>query len=142
MVAAGGRLNYYFNEMVVIRTYYRYYFDNWGMTSHTGNIELPIKLSDQFTVYPTYRYYTQTAIDYFAPYEEHLSTEMYYTSDYDLSAFHANQYGFGLIYTDIFTKFKVFSFGLKSIDLRFNQYSRTTGLKASIISGAFKFILN
>lgn len=138
----GLRFNYYLNEVLTLRTYYRYYLDNWGMTSHTANIEIPIKVSDQFTLYPTYRYYTQTAIDYFAPYEEHLSTETYYTSDYDLSAFNANQFGFGLVYTDIFAKFHVFSLGLKSIDLRFNQYSRSTGLKASIISAGLKFIMD
>ncbi len=136
----GLRFNYYINEMLTVRTYYRYYFDNWGMTAHTANFELPIKLSDRFTVYPTYRYYTQTAIDYFAPFEEHLSTDSYYTSDYDLSAFDANQYGLGIIYTDIFTKFHLWKLGLKSIDLRFSQYDRSTGLKASIISGGFKFI--
>lgn len=138
----GLRFNYYLNEIFTIRTYYRYYFDNWGMTSHTANFELPIKLSERFTVYPTYRYYTQTAIDHFAPFEEHLSTDSYYTSDYDLSAFNARQYGLGVIYTDIFTKFHVWKLGLKSIDLRFNHYDRTTGLKANIISGGFKFIMD
>ncbi|MEZ4795449.1 MAG: DUF3570 domain-containing protein [Flavobacteriaceae bacterium] len=138
----GMRFNYYINERLTVRTYYRYYFDDWGMTSHTANIELPIKLSDRFTVYPMYRYYTQTAIDYFAPFESHLSTETYYTSDYDLSDFEANQFGFGLTYTDIFTKFHLWKLGLKSIDLRFNHYTRNTGLNANIVSGGFKFILD
>lgn len=138
----GLRFNYYINEMLTVRTYYRYYFDDWGMTSHTANIEVPVKLSPKFTVYPTYRYYTQTAIDYFAPYEEHLSTETFYTSDYDLSAFDANQFGGGIVYTDIFTKFHLWNFGLKSIDLRFSQYERSTGLSAFIISGGFKFVMD
>ena len=138
----GVRFNYYINETIALRTYYRYYFDDWGMTSHTASLEVPIKLSDKFTVYPSYRYYTQTAIDYFAPYEENLSTQEFYTSDYDLSAFDAHQYGIGVRYTDIFTKFHIFNLGLKSIDLRFQQYDRSTGLNASIISGGFKFILD
>ncbi len=138
----GLRFNYYLNETFVLRTYYRYYFDDWGMTSHTANIELPIKLSDRFTVYPMYRYYTQTAIDYFAPFESHLSTETYYTSDFDLSDYQANQFGLGLTYTDIFTKFHLWKLGLKSIDLRFNHYTRNTGLNANIVSGGFKFILD
>jgi len=138
----GARFNYYVNETISLRTYYRYYFDDWGMTSHTASLEVPIKLSDQFTIYPSYRYYTQTAIDYFAPYEENLSTQEFYTSDFDLSAFDAHQYGIGIRYTDIFTKLKIFKFGLKSIDLRFQQYDRSTGLNASIISGGFKFILD
>ncbi|MDR6301504.1 DUF3570 domain-containing protein [Mesonia maritima] len=141
-VALGGRLNYYLNETFVLRTYYRYYFDDWGINSHTASLEIPIKISEKFTLYPSYRYYSQTAADYFAPYEKHLSTEKFYTSDYDLSNFNANQYGFGVTYTDIFTSFKIWSYGLKSIDLKYHYYERNTGLTASIISGGFKFILN
>ncbi|MCH9661620.1 MAG: DUF3570 domain-containing protein [Bacteroidetes bacterium] len=138
----GARLNYFVNENISVRTYYRYYFDDWGMTSHTVSLEVPVKLGTKFTLYPSYRYYTQTAIDYFAPYEENLSTQEFYTSDYDLSAFDAHQYGFGIRYTDIFTKFKLFDFGLKSIDIRYQQYDRSTGLNAGIITGGFKFVLD
>ena len=139
-VPLGARLNYYVNEWLVLRTYYRFYTDDWGITAHTVNIELPIKLSDKFTVFPMYRYYTQTASKYFAPYEAHLSTEKYYTSDYDLSAFHANQYGAGAIYTDIFTTAHIWSFGLKTIELRYNHYTRSDGLDANIISFALKLV--
>ena len=64
-VAIGGRLNYYLNEVFVLRSYLRYYQDNWGITSYTASIEVPIKLGDFFTLYPSYRYYTQTKADYF-----------------------------------------------------------------------------
>jgi len=140
-VAAGGRLHYYMNEYFVIRTYYRYYKDDWGIDSHTASIEVPIKITDRFTVFPTYRFYQQTAANYFAPFNQHLSTEVFYTSDYDLSDFVANQYGFGISYTDIFAKTHVWKFGLKSIDLRFRQYQRNSGLTASIFSGGFNFVL-
>ena len=140
-VAAGGRLNYYVNEKIVIRTYYRYYFDDWGIVSHTASIEIPVKISDKFTLYPSYRFYNQTAADYFAPYAQHLSTGKYYTSDYDLSKFNANQYGFGVSYTDVFTKAHIWKFGLKSVELKYNYYERNSGLKASIITGGVKFIL-
>ena len=136
----GARLNYYINETFVLRTYYRYYSDNWGLKAHTASIELPIKLSDKFTVFPMYRYYIQTETKYFAPFEKHLSTEQYYTSDYDLSSFTANQYGFGVSYTDIFTKGKIWKFGIKNIDFRFNHYNRNDGLNANIASIAFKFV--
>jgi hypothetical protein len=88
-----------------------------------------------------YRYYTQTQSKYFAPFEKHFSTEEFYTSDYDLSTFDANQYGFGLTYTDIFTSAKIFSFGIKNIDFRFNRYERTDGLKANIATIGFKFVM-
>ncbi|MFZ0490659.1 MAG: DUF3570 domain-containing protein [Salegentibacter sp.] len=138
----GIRFNYFINEILALRTYYRYYTDDWGVHSNTAQLEIPVKISDKFTLYPSYRYYDQTAADYFAPYEQHVSTEQYYTSDYDLSKFQANQYGFGINYTDIFTKFHIWQLGLKSIDLKYNHYSRDTGLSADIISGDLHFVLN
>ncbi len=141
-IPIGGRFNYYINEVVVARTYYRFYSDNWGVTSHTAEIELPIKISDKFTLYPSYRYYTQTAADYFAPYEQNLSTQEFYTSDYDLSDFTANQYGFGIKYTDIFTKFRIWKFALKSAELKYSHYDRSTGLSSDIISFGLKYIVD
>ncbi len=139
-IPVGSRLNYYLNERVTIRSYYRYYWDDWGVTSHTASIEIPVKLSDKFTVFPSYRYYTQGKAKYFAPFETHLSTEKYYTSDYDLSTFNANQFGFGIGYTDIFTNAKIWKFGLKNIDFRFSHYDRNDGLNANIVSLGIKFV--
>ncbi len=139
-IAVGARLNYYLNEIVVLRGFYRYYTDDWGITSQTASLEVPIKLGSKFTLYPSYRYYNQTAADYFAPYESHVSTETYYTSDYDLSKFNANQYGLGITYTDIFTGFRLWKLGLKSIDLKYNYYERNTGLSANIILFGVKFV--
>jgi len=136
------RLNYFINEYVTFRSYYRLYTDNWGITAHTAEIELPVKITRAFAVIPTYRYYTQTEADYFSGYNTHLSTQEFYTSDYDLSKFNSNQYGVGLRYTDIFTKLKIFKLGLKSIDLKYSSYNRSDGLKASIVSGGFKFVLD
>ncbi len=138
----GIRFNQYINEAVTLRTYFRYYYDDWGVKSSTAEIELPIKISDKFTFYPSYRYYTQTAADYFAPFEQHLSTEEFYTSDYDLSKFNSNQVGVGLSYTDIFAKSHIWKLGLKSIDLKYNSYKRNTGLKAGIISAGLKFVMD
>lgn len=138
----GVRLNYYINETLKLRTYYRYYTDNWGVSAHTANLELPIKLNDKFTVYPMYRYYTQTESKYFAPFETHVSTEKYYTSDYDLSTFNSNEYGLGATYVDIFTKAHIWKFGLKNIDFRYNHYDRSDTLSADIVSFAFKFVMD
>lgn len=137
----GARLNYYINETFVLRTYYRYYTDNWDIQSHTFNFELPIRISDKFTAFPMYRYYTQTASKYFGAYETHLSTEKYYTSDFDLATFNANQYGVGVTYTDIFMKSKIWKLGLKNIDFRYNHYNRSDTLKADIVTIAFKFVV-
>jgi hypothetical protein len=141
-VALGGRLNWYINERLSVRALYRYYFDNWGITSHTANIEIPIKMTERFTLYPSYRFYNQTAADYFAPENQHISTDSFYTSDYDLSKYNSNQLGFGVSYTDIFSKAHIWKIGLKSIDVKFYKYDRNTTFSSSIITAGFKFVLD
>lgn len=137
----GGRLNFYLSETFVIRTFYRFYTDDWGITSHTTSIEVPVKLNSNFTIYPSYRYYQQSAADYFAAYNMHNSNNSYYTSDYDLSKYRSNQFGFGIRYTDIFTKANLWKAGLKNIDLFFHNYDRNSTFEASIVTLGFGFII-
>ena len=141
-IALGGRLNWFVNAYTTVRTYYRYYFDDWGINSHTASMEIPIKIANKFTLYPSYRFYNQTAADYFRPYEKALSTDNYYTSDYDLSKYSANQFGIGLTYTDIFTKAHIWKFGLKSIDVKFYKYDRNTTFQSTILTTGFKFVMD
>ncbi len=136
----GARLNYYINEIFVLRTYYRYYIDDWGLKAHTVNFDLPIKLNQKLTVTPSFRFYKQNKVDYYAPYETHLSTEQFYTSDSDLAKFNTNQFSLALNYTDIFNEFKISRFGLKNANVKFSHYNRSDGLKANIVSLGFKFI--
>jgi hypothetical protein len=136
----GGRLNYYLNDTFILRSYYRFYYDDWGITAHTASLEVPVKLSNAFTLYPNYRFYSQSAADYFYKKEEALSSYSFYTSDYDLSKYNAHQYGMGIRYKDIFTKAKILSFGLKTLDLRVNRYSRSDGLNAFIVSLGTTFV--
>jgi hypothetical protein len=138
----GAKLNYYINEYVVAKTFLRYYTDNWGVTSQTVQLTLPIKVSNKITLYPSYRFYNQTAADYFAEYDQHLSSKNFYTSDYDLSKFSANQYSIGIKYSDILSDFNIWKFELKNIQLKYSYYERSNGLTANIISFSTKFALN
>ncbi|WP_347068842.1 DUF3570 domain-containing protein [Flavobacterium sp. WV_118_3] len=139
-IPVGARLNYYISEQFVVRSYYRYYADDWGLSAHTASIEIPYRISEHFTLLPMYRFYTQKGVRYFAPFEKHYSYERYYTSDYDLSSFDSHQYGFGLSYTDLLTNTRILHFGLKNIDLRYQRYERSDALKADIISLGIKFV--
>ena len=51
----GLRVNYFASDHVVIRSYYRYYRDNWGVNAHTASIELPLKLNSFISFSPFYR---------------------------------------------------------------------------------------
>ena len=138
----GARLNYYINEYLVLRSYARYYSDDWGIQSKTMQLELPIRFNLAWKFTPIYRYYDQTAADYFGPYNSHLSTQEFYTSDYDLSKFSSHQWGASLNYRAVFTQFKLLDFGLKSAQLRAQRYSRSDGLSSFIVSTSFKFVLD
>ncbi|HYQ56577.1 MAG TPA: DUF3570 domain-containing protein [Draconibacterium sp.] len=139
-IPIGARLNYYLNETFVLRSYYRYYTDDWGLQAHTANFDLPIRLNPKLSITPSYRYYTQSEVKYYAPYETHLSTETYYTSDPDLAKFNSNQYSVALNYNDIFNDFHISKFALKNANLKYSHYDRSDGLKADIVSMGFKFI--
>lgn len=139
-IALGNRTNFYINENLVIRSFYRYYSDDWGINSHTAKIEVPIKIGTKFTLYPIYRFYTQTKADDFYLYNEAFSTATYYTSDYDLAAYNAHQYGLGFKYYDPLGKFNLSYLTLKSIDFELNAYERTNfNFTASIFSLGFNF---
>jgi len=141
----GIRANYFMNDLIVLRSYYRYYWDDWDLTAHTVSLEMPIKLSPFFSVYPFYRYYKQSAAKYFAPYDTHISTEEFYTSDYDLSSFDSHFYGGGIRYAPIdgLWKFKNLiskkNRMLHSVELRYGMYNRSNGLDSNIVSVHFKF---
>jgi hypothetical protein len=128
----GLRASYFLDGRFIIRAYYRFYTDDWGITAHTANIETPIKLSPFVSISPFYRYYVQTAARYFAPYKEHLASETFYTSDYDLSAFHAHFFGAGIRFTPKRGVFNIIHFA--SLEIRYGHYIRNTGLYSDIIS--------
>lgn len=141
-VAVGGRLNYYVNQYLVLRTYLRYYDDDWGVSSFTGSIEAPIKISRKWTITPGFRYYDQNEADYFAGKEEHLSSAEFFTSDVDLSEYTANQYSIGVHYTDVFTKSHLGRWGIKALHLKFSQYDRDTEFSSFIVAGGISFVVD
>jgi hypothetical protein len=137
------RFNYFPVDRLVIRSYYRYYTDDFGIKAHTASIELPIKVSDVLSVGPFYRYHTQTEADYFAPFEQHLSSDEFYSSDYDLSGLSSHKIGVAIGYSPIYglARGSIFSRPMmfKSIELRTSYYSRSTGLSAFLVSANFNF---
>ncbi len=134
------RLNYYATDLVQLRAFYRFYNDNFGIQAHTLELEAPLKLTPFLTFYPFYRYHTQTASTYFAPYLAHSVADEYFTSDYDLAAFSAQKTGLGLRYAPLYGlgRFKTPFHGrvakFKSLDLRYGYYWQSIGLRANIVS--------
>ncbi len=136
-IPLGFRANYFLGDKVILRSFYRYYHDDWGLSAHTAQLETSVKVSPFVAFTPFYRYYTQTAVDYFDPIYTHKTTDPYYTSNYDLSEFSSNFYGAGIKITPTKGVFGVQR--LNALELRYGHYSRTTGMNSDIISLHLKF---
>ncbi len=140
------RLHYFAGDLIVMRFYYRFFVDSWGIKAHTANLEVPFKFGPTFTVFPFYRYHTQKAANYFAPFQTHRFGERYYTSDFDLSDLHSHRYGLGVRFTPLkgiarfkWSKRKLTEF--KGFELRYANYQREDGLDAWNISVNTSFVI-
>lgn len=128
----GIRLHYFLGDQVIVRAFYRYYIDDWGMQAHTVNLETPIKLTSFVSISPFYRFSHQTAVRYFAPYGEHQLTQKYYTSDYDISGFNSQYLGTGI---RLAPPGGVLGIGhWQSLELRYGHYVRSTGMVANSLT--------
>ena len=136
-VPVGFRANYFIGDNVIFRGYYRYYKDDWGLDAHTLNIETSVKITPFASVTPFYRYYTQSAVDYFAPYQAHKTTDTYFTSNYDLSKFTSQMYGAGIRLTP--PKGILGMEHWNMLELRYGHYTKNNGMNSDIISMNLKF---
>lgn len=137
-IPIGIRANYFLSDKIVLRTFYRYYYDNWNINSHTISLEPSFKLTPFSSLSLPYRFYMQTGSRYFDAINQHQLTDEYYTSDYDLSKFSSNMIGLGYHLTDsdkgIFNIKRV-----HSLELRYGYYTRNNGLSSHILTLALQF---
>lgn len=136
-IPVGFRANYFAGDKVIIRTFYRYYHDDWGLNAHTIDLETPVKITPFLSVAPFYRFYSQSAVDYFAPYRAHTIADQFYTSNYDLSKFTSNFYGAGFRIAPPKGIFGMKRFSM--LELRYGHYTKSIGMKSDIISLNLKF---
>lgn len=131
------RGSYFLGDNVIIRGYYRFYTDDWGIKSHTANIEVPVKISPFFSVSPFYRYYTQSAAKYFNGFEMHTALNEFFTNNYDLSKFDSHFMGLGFHIAPVNGVFGIQR--LTMLEIRYGHYTRSTNLDSDIVSFNFKF---
>jgi hypothetical protein len=135
-VPIGFRLNYFLGDNVILRAYYRFYMDTWGIKSHTASLEVPVKITPFFSVSPFYRYYIQSAANYFAAYKVHTAADEYYTSNYALSSFSGQFYGIGF---RIAPPKGILIKNFNTLEIRYGHYTETTNLASNVISLHLKF---
>ncbi len=136
-IPLGLRANYFLGDNLIIRSFYRYYQDNWGLKANTIDVETAIKLTPFVSLSPFYRFYFQNAVDYFASYAQHDARETYYTSDYDLSKFTSNYFGAGIRLAP--PKGVLGIQNWNSIELRYGHYSRSNGLQSDALTLHIEF---
>jgi hypothetical protein len=127
----GVRLNYFATDDLIVRSYYRFYTDDWGLTAHTASLELPYKITPFLSVSPFYRYYTQTATKFFAVRGAHAVTDNYYTSNYASSAFNSHFFGLGFRTAP---PDGVANTRVSAMEIRYGHYSQSTDLTSNVIS--------
>jgi hypothetical protein len=108
------------------------YRDNWGIKGIAFENETSLKLKNNVVLLANARFYAQSPSQYFSPYQMHTPTEVFYTSDFDLSKFETYQIGTGI-------KFKPYKYWSKKIVFnflifRYNYMYRSNGLQAHILS--------
>ncbi|MEJ2046116.1 MAG: DUF3570 domain-containing protein [Reinekea sp.] len=88
----------------VLSLSYRHMTDDWGIRSHTGDVSYHFQPTEHFYLQPHYRYYRQTAADFYQPFlnsgdEVSVTSNSvdvaldYASSDARLAAFSADSYG-------------------------------------------------
>jgi len=75
---------------------YRFYFDDWGLSSHTLSPDLAWLITEHGTLSLNYRYYTQSDADFYRPrYLGGLGDVKYLTRDRELSSLYSHRIGLG-----------------------------------------------
>ena len=136
-IPLGLRANYFWGDKIIIRWYYRFYHDDWGLTAHTIDVEVPVKITPFFSISPFYRFYSQSAIRYFAPFQSHAADDTYYTSNYDYAKFISNFFGVGL---QLEPPKGIFgNKHINKLELRYGHYAKNVQLNSDIISMSLQF---
>lgn len=94
--AAIARVRRALSEHTSLGLEYRYYFDDWGVQSHTMGPDFAWVVADRDRLNLGYRYYTQNDADFYsARYLQLSTTTRYVTRDRELSALYSNRVTLG-----------------------------------------------
>jgi hypothetical protein len=109
---------------------YRFYTDDWDISSHTIDNDIYYAMNDDLTFGLGLRYYTQTEASFYNEKKDFFKNEELASSDERLSSFNALTYKASVDYTindDI------------SYNLGAEFYSQSTGLDATMITTGIKY---
>lgn len=96
------RINWKPNDVLVLRSFARYYADSWGVRGASAEAELAYDVGEAWTVMPFARVYTQTGARYYDGFARHTAAASFYTSDFDLATFQTYKAGLGVRFAPVF----------------------------------------
>jgi hypothetical protein len=131
------RLHYFMGSRTILKLNYGFYWDSFDISGNSVELEAAVKLSPQWTLTPFFRFYNQAGSEYFKPYKQHLISEQYYTSDYDLSSFQSYKQGLNIRFLPSQYLSRRISFD--EVNLRYTYFHRSNGLNAHIVTLALRF---
>lgn len=85
------KANRYFKTQTALNLEYRFYLDDWGVHSNTLAFAYHQYFSDKVRIRYRYRYYDQSAADFYRP--SYPTAQTFMTSDYKLEKFTAHLFG-------------------------------------------------
>ena len=96
--AIAGRTMYYLPYRAALKGEFRHYQDTWGITAWNAEIAYVHPLAQGWTFDLKYRFYTQTAADFYSDLFPRQSAQNFLARDKELSTFDTHTLGAGVTY--------------------------------------------
>jgi len=119
-----------FTDALSSKFKYKFYLDDWGINSHTFDINNYYEINSKYTLGFGLRYYTQSEADFYNESTKYFTNQENASHDERLSSFNALTYKTSLDYK---YNDKI------SYNVGFNMYDQSTGLTATYSSIGFKY---
>jgi len=119
-----------FKNNITSKFKYKYYTDDWGINSHTIDVNNYYSINKKLTLGFGARYYTQSEADFYSSDITHFTNEKYASHDDRISSFNAQTYKLSLDYK---LSKKV------SFDFSYSMYTQDTSLDAQILTSGIKY---
>lgn len=137
--AFGLALHHAVSDRFVPRVRYRFYDDDWGIQSHSVEIEPQFRLTGSTGgggswIYPILRWHTQTGSDHFGLPGTFDAADPFYTADWDLAELTSEKYGLGWHWDRPAGTGSGFWRRLRRMQARATWYTRDDGLDSLSLS--------
>lgn len=133
-------VNQYLRNRSSLRGSFRYYSDDWGVTSQTAGVKLSQYITDLITARYRYRFYTQSSADFYRDeYASASGVDGYLTGDYRLGELTSHLFGSRLdVNLGVFDRRNVM---LRRLDLSvgFERYFNSNNFSANVFETGLQF---